>query len=239
MIKVIVVDDEPLATELILEYLRDFSGFEIVDVCYDGFEALKSIQKNMPDLVFLDVEMPKLNGFELLELMDHPPAIIFTTAYEQFALKAFDHQAVDYLLKPFSKQRFEKALSKIQSNPINPYQSREFEDDGVLHRVVLKDKNDIKIIPVEEVIYLEANDDYVNLYTTQGKFLKNKTMAYFEKVLSSKDFCRVHRSYIVKLDQITKLEVYEKDSYCVKMISGEKIPVSKSGYVKLKIVLGI
>ncbi len=239
MIKVIVVDDEPLATELIKEYLMDYRDFEVVDICGNGFEALKSIQKSAPDLIFLDVEMPKLNGLELLELIDNPPAIIFCTAYEQFAVKAFDLRAVDYLLKPFSKERFKKAIEKFKSFQLSEVKNDPIEIEGSIHRIVLKDKNDLKIIPLEDIIYLEANDDYVNIHTSEGKFLKNKTMIFFEKSLPVKEFCRIHRSYIIKIDQINKIENYEKDGFCVKLISGQKLPMSKSGYAKLRVVLEI
>lgn len=244
MIKVLIMDDEPLATELVSEYLADFPQFEIQKVCHDGFEGLKAIQEHKPDLIFLDIQMPKLTGFELLELLDNPPAVIFTTAFDAFALKAFDAHAVDYLLKPFSKARFAKSLEKFLQMGNNPESINAFKNESVLNpesanRVVLKVKNEIKIIPVNEIKYLEANDDYVNIYTKEGKFLKNKTLSFYEKSLDTSLFVRVHRSYLVNISEITKIEPYEKEGYMLKLRGGENIPVSKSGFPKLKLVLGI
>ncbi|MFD2037201.1 LytR/AlgR family response regulator transcription factor [Belliella marina] len=244
MIKVIVIDDEPLATEIVLEYLSEFEGVNVLAVCHDGFAGLKAIREFQPDLVFLDVQMPKITGFEMLELLEIPPPVIFTTAFDEYAMKAFDTHAIDYLLKPFSKSRFEKAIEKYLRSGEKEEMGvgRDFsrlELNGPSERIVLKDRNEIKIIPFSEIKYLEANDDYVNIYTYEGRFLKNKTMKFFENVLDPKMFVRVHRSYIVKITEITKIETYEKDGYVVKMKTGESVPVSRTGYPKLKLVLGI
>jgi two-component system, LytTR family, response regulator len=244
MVKVLIIDDEPLATEIVSEYLSDFPQFEILGVCHNGFEGLKAIQEMKPDLIFLDVQMPKLNGFELLELLDEPPAVIFTTAFDEYAMKAFDTHAIDYLLKPFSKSRFAKATEKflqsghlLQSHDLIKYE--EPINSETANRVVLKVKNEIKIIPINDIKYLEANDDYVNIHTKEGKYLKNKTLSFFERTLEPSQFVRVHRSYIVKINEIHKIESYEKDGHIIKLRSGEQIPVSKTGLPKLKSVLGI
>ena len=244
MIKVIIIDDEPLATEIVIEYLAEFDKVHVVAVCHDGFAGLKAVKEYEPDLIFLDVQMPKITGFEMLELLENPPAVIFTTAYDEYAMKAFDTHAIDYLLKPFSQSRFEKAMEKyLKSGERQVVELGQdiskLELNGPSERIVLKDKHDIKIIPFSEILYLEANDDYVNIHTMEGKFLKNKTMKFFENVLDAKMFVRVHRSYIVKITEITKIESYEKDSYILKLKSGDSIPVSKSGYPKLKSVLGV
>jgi two-component system, LytTR family, response regulator len=244
MIKTLIIDDEPLAIEIVKEYLSDFPQFEVVKICQNGFEGLKAIQEINPDLIFLDVQMPKLNGFELLELIENPPHIIFTTAFDQYAVKAFDSHAIDYLLKPFSKERFALSIQRFlhfshrvpMDGLIN---SEENPHSETIERVVLKVKNEIKIIPIKDVKYIEANDDYVNIYTSEGKFLKNKTLSFFEKKLDSNQFVRVHRSYIVKVSEISKLEPYDKEGYLVKLRSGESIPVSKTGMPRLKSVLGI
>jgi two-component system LytT family response regulator len=238
------VDDEPLATEIVKEYLADYPQFEIVKVCHDGFEGLKALQTSKPDLMFLDVQMPKLNGFELLELVEDAPAVIFTTAFDQYALKAFDTHAVDYLLKPFSKARFAKSIEKFLQLEQTVALKEMLESEERTHqeaalRVVLKVKNEIKIIPVPEIKYLEANDDYVNIFTKEGKFLKNKTLSYFEKSLPPDSFVRVHRSYMVNIAEITKIEPYEKEGYLLKLKGGESVPVSKTGYPKLKSILGL
>lgn len=244
--KVIIIDDEMLARSIVKEYLQDFPGLELVQECNDGFEGIKAIQQHQPDLVLLDIQMPKINGFEMLELIENPPAVIFTTAFEEYAIKAFETHAVDYLLKPFSKERFAKAIQKWQlqnqqerknttadllnSSGLNPAQQ---------NRVVVKDNGKVKIIPTASIRYLEAADDYVKIYTADGVFLKNKTMGYFEETLESQNFIRIHRSYIINVQLITRIDPYEKESHLAVLSIGVKLPVSKTGYTKLKEVLGI
>jgi two-component system LytT family response regulator len=247
MIKVILIDDEPLARLVIREYLEAFPQVEILQECNDGFEGVKAIQQHQPDLIFLDIQMPKINGFEMLELIDQPPAVIFTTAFDEFAIRAFETHAVDYLLKPFSKERFSKALQKwIDQNGAGQRQASTSEilEDAAMspsqrERVVIKNGGKIKIIPVQEIRWLEAADDYVKLHTKDGAFLKNKTMGYFEKSLPADQFVRTHRSNMVQVKEITRLEPYEKETWLAILRSGEKVPVSKTGYSKLKVVLGL
>lgn len=244
MIKTIIIDDEPLATQLVAEYLSKFTDFEVVAICHDGFEGMKAIKNHQPNLIFLDVQMPKISGFEMLELLEEIPSVIFTTAFDEYAMQAFEVHAVDYLLKPFSQDRFDKAIEKFKQtgkaqNVQALLDSESSDAKEILSRIVLKDRNDIKIIPTADIQYLEANDDYVNIHTEEGKFLKNKTLSYFEQHLDSEVFVRVHRSYLVKIAEITKIEAYKKDSHLVILKSGEQIPVSKTGYPKLKSVLGI
>lgn len=245
MKKVIIIDDEPLARSLILEYLKEYSQIIVVEECNNGFEGLKAIKEHQPDLIFLDVQMPKITGFEMLDLLDQKPEIIFTTAFEEYAIKAFEAHAVDYLLKPFDQDRFNMAVDKflqnnhVASEKVNGLLEEVTASAKKIDRIVVKTGNTIKIIPLYEVHCLEADDDYVNIHTSDGAFLKNKTMAFFEKTLNEKEFVRVHRSYIVKLDQITKIEPYEKDGHLIWLKSGKKIPVSKSGYPKLRIALGL
>ena len=247
MIKVIIIDDEPLARTLLKEYLEEFNELEIVEECGDGFEGVKAIALHKPDLIFLDVQMPKINGFEMLELLDHSPAVIFTTAFDEYAIKAFDTHAIDYLLKPFSKTRLEKAIRKFIDTKVGQ-ETRDktmktVEDfspsPAQSQRVVVRIGGKIKIIPIQEINYLEADDDYVKIHTNEGFFLKNKTMAFFEKVLDGQQFVRVHRSFILQIQLITRIEPYEKDGHLAILKTGQKIPVSKSGYPKLKAVLGL
>ena len=240
--KAIIIDDEPLARMMIKEYLQSYPHIEVVEECNDGFEGLKAIQHHQPDLIFLDIQMPKINGFEMLELIDQPPQVIFTTAFEEYAIKAFDAHAADYLLKPFSKQRFDKAIQKLQQQPVNTVKEVvEFalQEPASSNRIVVKDNNKIKIIPMQQVHYLEAADDYVKIHTAEGIFLKKKTMQYFEDSMQSHEFIRVHRSYIISAQLITRIDPYEKDSHIVLLTTGVRLPVSKAGYVKLKEVLGI
>gem|GEM_PF-34466 len=244
MLKTIIIDDEPLARSIIRAYLNDHANIELLAECGDGFEGAKAIQQHRPDLVFLDVQMPKLTGFEMLEILDEPVNVIFTTAFGEFAIKAFEQNAVDYLMKPISRDRFEKALAKFQIGRANqtPLVStekiRSLAEDEPLERIVVKTGSKIKIIPVHQVRFLEAYDDYVKIHTPDGVFLKNKTMASFEKQLDPKEFVRVHRSFIVKVDQLTRIEPMEKESYVAILISGERVSISKSGYGRLREVLG-
>lgn len=245
MIKTIIIDDEPLARSIIIDYLQKYPDFEVLAECENGFEGLKAILHHQPNLVFLDIQMPKITGFEMLELVDQMPSIIFTTAFDEFALKAFEANAVDYLLKPFDQERFKKAIDKYLS--ANPTQMQKqtaatlesVQSHTINERVVVKTGNKIKVISIYDITHLSAEDDYVNIHTAEGAFLKNQTLAFFERTLNNQLFVRVHRSYIVKVDQITKLEPYEKDGHLVILKSGEKIPVSKTGYPKLKAILGI
>ncbi|HEY1020237.1 MAG TPA: LytTR family DNA-binding domain-containing protein [Sediminibacterium sp.] len=244
--KVIIIDDEMLARSIVKEYLQDFPELELVQECHDGFEGIKAIQQHQPDLVFLDIQMPKINGFEMLELIENPPAVIFTTAFEEYAIKAFETHAVDYLLKPFSKERFGKAIQKWQ---MQNQQERKNTTADLLNssgltpvqqnRVVVKDNGKVKIIPTATIRYLEAADDYVKIHTADGVFLKNKTMGYFEEILESQNFIRIHRSYIINVQLITRIDPYEKESHLAVLSIGVKLPVSKAGYSKLREVLGI
>lgn len=244
--KAIIIDDEILARGIVKEYLQNYPHIEVVQECGDGFEGFKAIQQHQPDLIFLDIQMPKITGFEMLELVENPPAVIFTTAFEEYAIKAFEAHAVDYLLKPFSKERFDKAIQKLQQQ--KP-QERQAETEKILNapalnpaqqnRIVLKDNGKIKIIPSANIRYLEAADDYVKIHTAEGAFLKNKTMAFFEQSLGEQNFIRIHRSYIINIQLITRLEPYEKDNYLAVLSIGVKLPVSKTGYTKLKQALGI
>ena len=247
MIKTIIIDDEPLARNIVKEYLQDYAQFEIAEECGDGFEGVKAIMQCQPDLVFLDIQMPKINGFEMLELIEQPPSVIFTTAFDEYAIRAFEAHAADYLLKPFSKERFDKALQKWLAQRAGnagtafvPSLLEEVAQTPLQHsRIVVKTNGKIKIIPVHDVQYLEAADDYVKVHTASGTHLKNKTMQYFEQLLDIRQFVRIHRSYIVNVQEITRLEPYEKDNHIAILHTGLKVPVSKTGYLKLKQVLGL
>ncbi|WP_439696572.1 LytR/AlgR family response regulator transcription factor [Mucilaginibacter sp. AW1-7] len=248
MKRALIIDDEPLARMVVMEYLQNFKDIELIQECNDGFEGLKAIQQHQPDLIFLDVQMPKINGFEMLELVENPPAVIFTTAFDEYAIKAFEAHAVDYLMKPFSKERFNKAVEKFLATAPEKHATKHTEEllDAVAahspaqnERIVVKTGTKVKIIPVADVEYLMADDDYVSVITKEGSYLKNKTMSFFEQTLDPRQFVRVHRSYIIAITQITRIDPYEKDAHLAILKSGAKIPVSKTGYVKLKQVLGI
>jgi two-component system, LytTR family, response regulator len=245
MIRTILIDDEPLARTIVNEYLQHYPEIQIVQECNDGFEGVKAITTHKPDLIFLDIQMPKINGFEMLELIDSPPAVIFTTAFDEYAIKAFEAHAIDYLLKPFSKERFDKAITKwlhqrkqghtTSTVPLTETISQPEEKN----RIVIREGGNIRIIPVHEVLYLEAYDDYVKIYTAKEMFLKKKTMSFYENTLDPSQFVRVHRSYIIQLAQLTRIEPLEKDTHVALLKNNARIPLSKTGYTKLKAVLGL
>lgn len=241
MIKTLIIDDEPLAASIVQEFLANFPQFELVGVCQNGFQGLKAIQEHEPDLIFLDVQMPKITGFEMLELLDEPPAVIFTTAFDQFALQAFDAMAIDYLLKPFSQERFTQAIGKFLAQQGGAEESivKLNELAEKRNRLVVRVKNEIKIIPTHEVSFFEAEDDYIAIHTSLGKYLKKMTMKSLEEALDPSKFVRVHRSYLINLNEITKIEPYERDNFLVLLRGGEKVPVSKTGYSRLRQVLGL
>lgn len=245
MKKVILIDDEPLARTLLLEYLENYPELEVVAECNDGFEGAKAIAQHQPDLLFLDIQMPRINGFELLEIIQEQPAVIFTTAYDEYALKAFEANALDYLLKPFSRQRFDQAVQKWMNQPsgrnklISSIRETPLKQPDEQLRVVIKDGPEIKIIPTAEVEYLEAYGDYVKIHHKGRTHLKKKTMNYFEKTLDPKQFIRIHRSYIMNLNELTKIESFEKNSYIAIVRSGARIPISRTAYAPLKELLRI
>jgi two-component system LytT family response regulator len=246
MQKVIIIDDEPLARGLVQEYLSAWKNFEVVAECGDGFEGVKAISKHQPDLVFLDIQMPKITGFEMLELLDEMPHVIFTTAFDEFAIKAFEANAIDYLLKPFSKERFDVAIEKWKTKKANTAQkelqpilentNRQPEEKS---RIVVKNGSDIRIVPINEIFYIEAYDDYVKIFTKDTYFLKKKTMNYYESILDPSTFFRTHRSFIINMQQLTKIEPLEKNTYVALLKNGKKIPLSRNSYSRLKEVLGI
>ncbi len=241
--KAIIIDDEPLARNIVKEYLQSYPGVEVAAECNDGFEGIKAIQQHEPGLIFLDIQMPKINGFEMLELLDNAPAVVFTTAFDEFAIKAFEINAIDYLLKPFSKERFDKAMQKFLHHTVTQQTQLVVEtaarSPAQQNRIVVKDGSKIRIIPIHQVMYLEAADDYVKIVTAEGSFLKKRTMAFFDQPLSQFQFVRIHRSYIVNTQLITRIDAHEKDSHLILLNTGVQLPVSKTGYGKLKEVLGI
>lgn len=251
-IRTLIIDDEHLAREIITSYLGKDEEIEIIGECSDGFEGFKQINELSPDLVFLDVMMPKLTGFEMLELVENPPVIIFSTAYDEYAIKAFEKNAVDYLLKPYSEQRFKEALDKAKMKVVSTRSldgvhgttglasvlEEHYEKVEMISRIAVKTGSKIHIVSVDKVQYLEAMDDYVKLYTSAGNFLKQNTMKYYETHLPQEDFLRIHRSYIVRLKEIAKLEQMGKDSHVALLHDGTQLNVSRSGYSRLKEVLG-
>lgn len=243
MIRTIIIDDESPARDLIRHYLKTYSEIEILGEFQDGFEGARAIRELKPDLVFLDIQMPKLTGFEMLELVEDPPVIIFSTAYDQYALQAFEIHAADYLLKPYSADRFDaavrKAIDRVKERsqapgPVPAILNSLEENPEMLQRIAVKNRHKIDVIPVGEILYIEAEDDYVMIHTGNGKYLKEKTMKFMEAHLDPSRFVRIHRSFIVNADYIQRLEIYEKESYAVLLKNGKSLKASTSGYKLLK-----
>lgn len=239
MYKIVIVDDEPLARQLIKTLLSPYHEMSIVRECSDGFEGFKAIQEDQPDLIFLDVQMPRLTGFEMLEMLEAYPSVIFTTAFDQYALQAFDAHAVDYLLKPITKERFDKAVKKwLQSAGAQTERIKQMLEHTppteYERRVVVKDGGKIRIIPVQDILYMEADDDYLRINTPYGTFLKKGTMSRMEHCLDPNVFARVHRSYLIPVAQLFRIEPYEKDSHIAVLQCGARIPVSRNGMTLLK-----
>lgn len=239
----IIIEDEQPARELVKRYIADNPRINLLGEYDNGFDGLKAIQELNPDVIFLDVQMPKLTGFEMIELLDDRPEIIFTTAYDQYAIKAFEQNAVDYLMKPFSRDRFNESLEKLFSrlenstkgeNQLEKIKIHLENSDEIINRVVIKKSGKIHVISTADINYLEAQDDYVMIYTSEERFLKQQTMKYFEKHLDQEQFIRVHRSYIVNVQGIERIEPYEKTNYILILKDGNKIPVSRSGMQVMK-----
>lgn len=248
--RAVVVDDEELARQVLRDLLRAHPEVEVIAECANGFEAVKAVTELKPDLLFLDVQMPKLDGFEVLELTGPVPAVIFVTAYDQFALRAFEAHAVDYLLKPFGADRLKAAIDHAQDRlgkePASAGQSPAVEElaaaarapEQHVERLVVRDGSKVILIPVRKLDYAEAQDDYVALSTEGRKHLKQQTISSLEKALDPKRFLRIHRSYIVNLERVSRIEPYGKDTHVVVLSTGAQLPVSRSGYTRLREALG-
>jgi two-component system LytT family response regulator len=242
MIRVLIVDDEELSRQIIREYLTEERDVEVVGECADGFEAVKLAAAHKPDLLFLDVQMPKLDGFEVLELVGSTPAVVFITAYDQYAAKAFEAAAVDYLLKPFDLGRFRTAMQRVrtrQANTLVPISALELKNAArppgqYLQRLVVKDGTRVHIIPVDQLEYAEAQDDYVALHSGGKSYLKQQTISSLAESLDSDRFIRVHRSFLVNLDCVRKIESYTKETRIAILASGARVPVSRTGFVRLR-----
>lgn len=246
-LRTIIVEDEAPARELVKAYLKSHEKIELIAECDNGFCGVKAINENKPDLVLLDIQMPKLTGFELIELLDEIPEIIFTTAYDQYAIKAFELSAVDYLMKPFSKARFDEAIEKVFSRLKDKKQSgsnvrqlveKAKENTGTVERVFVKTGTKIDVVPITEIIRIEAQDDYVEFITEEKKYLKKETMNTLEISLPNSIFIRVHRSHIINVNFIKKIEKYGKESHMIILNDGSNVNVSKSRIGELKQQLG-
>jgi len=244
-IRAVIVDDEDLARQILREYLRGEEDVEIVAECGNGFAAVKTVTEQKPDLLFLDVQMPKLDGFEVLELVDREVAVVFVTAFDQYAMKAFDAAAVDYLLKPFGADRLRTALERVrrrlgENQPmpaIADLKSAARAPGQYVERIVVKDGSRVHVIPVGKLDFAEAQDDYVSLRSEKKNYLKQQTISSLEASLDPARFVRVHRSFLVNLERIAKIEPYTKDARLAMLSDGSQVPVSRAGYARLKELL--
>lgn len=243
-IRCLIIDDEPPARELLMHYLSRIPGIEICGTCSNGFEAFKVIRECTPDVLILDIQMPKLSGFELLELLEEPPQVIFCTAYDAYAIKAFEMHAVDYLLKPFSEERLRQAMDRAVARIASPSANTTGQYEKIAQqatqgqrppeRVIVKTGTTVTVIPLDAIHYIEAQDDYVLIVSDLGEHLKEKTMKHFEAWLPGETFVRIHRKYIVNVNRVKKISLYGKESYRVLLTSGATIHASLNGYKALK-----
>ncbi|MBN2235984.1 MAG: response regulator transcription factor [Bacteroidales bacterium] len=245
-LKVFIVEDEIPAQMLLEKWIEKIPEFELSGIYSDGFSALKAINELKPDLIFLDIEMPKITGIEMLELIDEPPLIIFTTAYHEFAVRAFELSAIDYLLKPFTQDRFKQAVLKaintqeeglLKMRKSIPELHKQLKKKGDNDRVIVKDGTKIHIIPIIEITHIESQDDYVMIYTKDNNYLKLASLQSLEEVLPPKEFVRVHRSFILNINAVSKIENYTKDTYHAILLNGKNVKISKSGLTLLREIL--
>jgi two-component system, LytTR family, response regulator len=243
-LKVVIVDDEAPARALIREYLSEHLDMEIVAECSNGLEAVKAANELKPDLLFLDVQMPKLDGFEVLDLIGRDTAgVVFTTAHDEYALRAFDVHAVDYLLKPYGPERFAEALKLARSRVVNreAVPARELldthRDGAALDRLLIRDRSNVHVIPVAQIDYIEAQDDYVSVRAAGRSYLKEQTLGELEAQLESKGFLRIHRRFILNVTRLAKIELSEKNSRIAILNDKTELPISRSGYAKLRDLL--
>ena len=234
--RVMIVDDEDLARGVVREFLQSHADMKIVAECANGFDAVKAIAELEPDLVLLDIQMPRLNGFEVVELAGRKSRYIFVTAFDQYALKAFEIHAVDYLLKPFSQQRFDEALAHARGAQAPALEAlvATAQRGKPLERVLIRDGAKVHVVPVDSIDVIEAQDDYVQISAGGKRYLKNQRLSELEALLDAASFVRLHRSYIVNIAAVARIEQVSKDSHCAVLRDGSRIPISRSGYQKVR-----
>ena len=241
-ISVMIVDDEAPARAIVAEFLADYPQFTVVAECANGYEAVKAYAEKKPELLFLDIQMPKLDGFEVLDLLDPKPKVVFVTAYDEYAIRAFEVRAIDYLLKPFSAARFAEVVAHAE-DMVRRSERQSLAGLTVavakkpMQRIAIRIGGTIEIIPVQRIDYFEAQDDYVRIATRGEKHLKQQTLSELEQLLDPTRFVRIHRSYILNLDSLAKVEPYAKDSRVAVLKDGSRIPVSRAGYERLRELL--
>jgi two-component system LytT family response regulator len=243
VLRVLIVDDEEPARMAVRAGLAQVGGVEVVGECANGFEAVKAVADTQPDVVLLDVQMPKLDGFEVLELIGRAVPVVFVTAYDEFALRAFDVHAVDYLLKPFTDRRLADALDRVRERKATAVPdpvalgAAARRPGQTLERIVIRDGAQVHVVPVDRIDYVEAQDDYVAFHTGGRTLLKEQTLGELESQLDSRRFVRIHRSYLLNIERLARVELYAKDSRLAILIDGTKLPVSRSGHQRLQELL--
>ena len=239
-IDVVIVDDEPPARAIVREFLADYPQFRVVAECANGYEAVKAVSELRPQLLFLDVQMPKLDGFEVLDLLDPKPKVVFVTAYDEYAIRAFEVRAIDYLLKPFTPARFAEVVAHaeqmVNQGAAEP-RTTPIVAKKPLQRIAFRDGANIEVVPVQRVDYIEAQDDYVHVFSRGEKHIKQQTLGELEQLLDATRFVRVHRSYIVNLESLDRVEPYAKDSRVAVLKDGTRVPISRAGYERLRALL--
>lgn len=245
--RVLIVDDETLARAFLAEHLATIPNMEVVGQAANGFEAVKLVEELAPELMFLDIQMPKLSGFEVLDLLgDKAPAVIFVTAYDEFALRAFDVHAVDYLLKPVDPTRLVAAIARATerlqkhapSPPMKEVAAAARPGDRKLERILIREEARVHVLPIDTIDYIEAEDDYLSFVVAGKRHRKQQTMSDLESQLDATRFVRIHRSFILNIDRLARLELYSKDSWLAILNDGKQLPVSRTGHARLKELIG-
>ena len=244
LLRIAIVDDEALARSVLREYLAAVPDVQVVAECANGFEAVKVVAELQPDLLLLDVQMPKLDGFEVLDLVGRDVAVIFVTAYDQYALKAFEVHAVDYLLKPFSADRLAEAigrarerLSKGERLPVDEVSKAARPANTHASRVLVRDGSRVHVLPVAKIAYVQAQDDYAAFFCDGKEYLKEQTLGDVEASLDPAKFVRIHRSYLLNLDWLARVELDERENRVAILTDGHRLPVSRAGYARLSELL--
>jgi two-component system LytT family response regulator len=246
-VRVLVVDDETLARSLLIEHLSKLADVEVIGQAANGFEAVKLCEELNPDLIFLDIQMPKLSGFEVLELLgDRAPSVIFSTAFDEYALRAFEVHAVDYLLKPVEPPRLkdavERAAERLRTRAPQPSPTElaaaARPPGKTLERVLIRHEGRVHVLPVEKIDYVEAQDDYLSFASGEKHLRKQQTMSDIESQLDPSRFVRIHRSFILNIERLARIDLYGKDSWLAILTDGKKLPMSRTGHAKLKELIG-
>jgi len=243
-LRVVIVDDEDLARLVVREYLAAMSDVDVVAECANGFEAVKAVSDLQPDLLILDVQMPKLNGFEVLELVGRDVAVVFVTAFDQYAIRAFEVHAVDYLLKPFSAERLAAAIDRVRERlgrgdplPVKELAAAGQSGHEPARRILVRDGPRVHVLPVEKIDYIQAQDDYVCFRCDGKEYLKEQTLADLESALDPAKFVRIHRSYVLNLDRLARVETDERENRIAMLADGRRLPISRAGYGRLSALL--